>query len=321
MCRNFRWCFIGAGGIAKITAKELIAEGGMISSVWNRTHKRAERFAKRFNCTAYKNIDDALNKEKVDAAYVNVIHPKHYDLALKCIEKGIPVLCEKALTMNANQARKLFEAAKEKNVYLAEAMWTWYSPVAKRVKEWIENKEIGEIVCAKGSFSFPVLPFNRNPRLTKNELGGGAILDLGVYPIRYAYELFGYPKGIRCKSRIKNEVDLDDEIKFEYQGFDVELFCSFTRLKGDYFVIKGTKGKIKVPFFQASHKAKLIGKRKETFSYKGKLYSNQFKEVEKEILSGGIEPKSVSKKGSIDVMEIMDECRRQNGVVYKDDMF
>ena len=318
--RDFKWCFVGAGGIAKITARQLVADGGQISAVWNRTFSRAEKFGKRFKCEAFRDLDEALNKNKIDAAYVNVIHPKHYDLAVKCLEKGIPVLCEKAFTMNATQAIKLFEIAEKNNVYLAEAMWTWYSPVAKKVKEWIKENRIGKILEARGSFSFPVLPFNRNPRLTRNDLGGGAILDLGVYPIRYAYELFGYPNDIICKAKVKNNADLDDEILFKYDDFDVKLHSSFTKFKGDYFVIRGTEGTIKVPYFQTAHRAKLVSKDKEKFVFKGKLYSTQFKEVEKEILSGTIEPISVSKQGTIDVMKIMDECRRQIGVSYKEDI-
>lgn len=316
---RLRWCYIGAGRIAFTTAKELVEDGGIISSVWNRSIEKSKRFAEEFNCKCYENLEDALNKNEIDAAYVNVIHPKHYDLAIKCLEKGIPVLCEKAITMNHKTAEKLFNFAKEKNTYLSEAMWTWHSPIAKKVKEWIKMNEIGKIKYAEGSFAFPMLLFNKNPRLTENKLGGGALLDLGVYVIRYAYELFGYPKSIKCNSKVKNGVDLDDEILFEYDNFKVRLYCSFKRFKGDYFVIHGEKGTIKVPMFHKAHEAYLKNGKTQKIFYKGLLYGKQFSEVEKEISSGNREPKNVSIQGSLDVMKIIDECRAQNGIVYEED--
>lgn len=317
--RKFRWCFIGAGNIAHITAKELIADGGQIVSVWNRTKARADKFAAKFNCKVYENVDDALNKKEIDGVYVNVIHPKHYDFTAKCLKKGIPVLCEKPITMNAKQAEEIFKISRKYNTYLSEAMWTWHSPVAKKVKEWVKEKKIGKILNVDISFSFPVLMFNRNPRLRSSELGGGVLLDLGIYPIRYVYELFGYPKDIICRSKLKGSADVDNKIIFKYDGFEAKLYSSFTSFRGEYATIRGTEGVIKVPFFHFAHKAYLKGKHNEVFKYKNKLYSTEFIEVEKEIQSGKIESGNVSTQGTIDVMKIMDECRRQSGVIYKED--
>lgn len=318
--RNFRWCYIGAGSIAFTTAKELISDGGRIAYVWNRTKSKAEKFAKKFNCEVCENLDDVLSKDKIDGVYVNVIHPKHYDFTLKCLEKGIPVLCEKPITMNAKQAEEIFKAAKKYDTYLSEAMWTWHSPVAKKVKEWIDGNKIGKILEAKITFGFPITWINKNPRLTSSDLGGGVLLDLGIYPIRYAYELFGYPEKIDCKAIVKGSADVDDAILFTYKDFKVQIYTSFSKFRGETAIIKGADGIIKVPFFHFAHKATVKGKYNEKFKFDKKLYSTEFIETEKEILSGDIESKNVSIKGTIDVMKIMDECRAQNGVVYKEDL-
>ena len=317
--RKFRWCYVGAGNIAFKTAKELVGDGGNVVAVWNRTKSKADKFAKKFNCVAYENLDDVLDKQKIDGVYVNVIHPKHYDFTLKCLEKGIPVLCEKPITMNESQAKDIFNKAKEFNTYLSEAMWTWHSPVAKKVKEWITDGKIGEIKEVYASFGFPVLLFNRSPRLRSSELGGGVLLDLGIYPIRYVYELFGMPEKVECKSILRKSADVDDVIIMKYKNFDAKVVTSFSKFRGETVVIKGTKGTIKVPYFHFAHKAKMVGENNEIFTYSGKLYSKEFSEVEKEILSGNIIPQNVSVQGTIDVMAIMDECRRQNGVIYKED--
>ena len=106
----------------------------------------------------------------------------------------------------------------------------------------------------------------------------------------------------------------------EYKDFKVQIYTSFSKFRGELALIKGTDGIIKVPFFHFAHKAIIKGKYNETFRYKKKLYSTEFIETEKEIISGDIEPKNVSIKGTIDVMKIMDECRAQNHVVYKEDL-
>lgn len=317
--RPFRWAFIGAGNIANVVAKDSICDGANIVSVWNRSPKRKEKFAQKFHVSPYESALEAINRDDVDGVYVNVVHSKHYDFVKLCLENKKPVLCEKALTLNYKQAKELFDLAEKNNVYFSEAMWTWHSPVAKQVKKWIKENRLGKIISVEGSFGYPMLLVNHNKRLTDINLGGGAILDLGVYCIRYAYELFGIPKNISCKGKVKNGADLDDLIVFEYDGFNAVLRCSFTNFRGHYFKIVGEKGYIKVPAFNMAHKAIIKTDKKESFVFKGRLFSEQFKEVEKEILSGNINPVNVTKESSLDVMKLMDECRKQIGVIYPEE--
>ena len=215
------------------------------------------------------------------------------------------MLLEKPFTINEKETIELIEAAKKNGVYICEAMWTWFNDTAIKTKELI--KEIGDIKQAKISFGFPIKSLSKKGRLWDIEKGGGALLDLGVYPIRYAYELFGIPKKIRASGKLYKGIDTNDHIIFEYNGFNLEIKVSITRVLSEIAHAKGDKGEIKVPWFHCAHKDNSL------------LYGKQFSRVEDEILSGKKESSYVSLKSTLDIMRILDEIRKQIGVIYIQD--
>lgn len=313
----FRWAFLGAGNIAHTTADELKKSGkGEVVSIWNRTESKAISFAKQFGCKAYPTPLEAISDPAVQGVYIAVNADRHAEFMKLCIKAHKPVLCEKPFTVNRKEAIEVFSLAEKEGVYVSEAMWTWHNQTANQVKKWIDEGKIGKILEAKGSFSWPVLLFNKNPRLTENSMIGGSLMDLGVYPIAYAYRLFGMPKGISCQGQIRNEVDLHDSILLSYPSFFVKLKAGFNRMDGEYFKIKGSKGSINVPLFHMAKKAILSGEKKEKIQDDSYLYAVQFENVGKEILLGEKESRFVPKQMTIDVMGILDECRRQMKVVY-----
>ena len=159
------------------------------------------------------------------------------------------------------------------------------------------------------------LPIQK-PRHTSPEMIGGALLDIGVYCIRYCYELFGMPKDIICKGRVMGGIDLGEHITLRYDGFDCNLRISRDEFDGERLEIIGDKGKIKVPIFHASKKAMLRAEEKEIFRDKALLFGTQFSAVAAEIRSGAKEGIAIPAQGTLDCMKIMDLCRRQMDLVY-----
>lgn len=320
MKNKFGWCFIGAGNIARKCADEVIkSDKCYIASVWNRTHSKAIDFENKYHAKAYENVLDAINDPHVDAVYIALTNDRHFEYAKLCIENHKNVLLEKPFTMNEEQAVELFRLAKENDVYLAEAMWTWFNETAYKIKEWVDNKEVGKIKKVKSRFDIiSVTPFYATQRLIDPNMLGGALLDLGVYCLRYSLELFGYPKKIECFPRLyKTGVDLGETVLFYYDDFVVDHHSSVDQTFADEYKIYGEDGVIDAGMFHMSKKAKLKSKnKKEIFKTDALLRGRQFDVAASEITSGLKTSKCVSKENTILCMRLLDTCRKQMGVIY-----
>ena len=316
--KKFGWVYIGCGGIANITAAELVkTPDNEIVAAWNRTPEKAEAFVKKYGGTAYATMEEAINAPGVDGVYIAVTANLHAEFTKLCIRHGKPVLCEKPFTVNAKQAEEIFAYAAQEGVYVSEAMWTWHNATARKVKEWIRNGAVGNIQQVNCDYSFPMikLPIQK-PRHTSPEMIGGALLDIGVYCIRYCYELFGIPREIICNGRVVNGIDLGEHIILRYDGFDCKLRISRDECDGEKLEIIGDQGKIKLPIFHASKKAILKANKKELFRDKSLLFGTQFSNVAAEIRSGAMEGVAISPQSTIDCLKILDICREQMGLVY-----
>lgn len=315
--RPFRWCFIGTGTLAKQVAEEITASGRhAVSSVCSRKFENAVRFAETYGGTAYADPKTAM--DHADAVYVVTPHPQHYPYVRQAIEQGKPVLCEKPFTVRASETRELFELAREKGVYIVEGMWTWFAPAALKVLEWVESGVTGEIRQVDTDYLVNVL--NYAPRLTDPNLAGGAILDSGVYPVTYLYRLFGKPVSVKCSGKTVNGVDLSDEIELVFQnGLKCRIALSICDDAGrEWLRIRGTKADIFVDHFHYADSAELTAKDGsliERFEGRTTLL-NEFDLAAREIRAGKKESEYIPPRATMDVMEILDECRRQIGLVY-----
>ncbi|OJF93584.1 Gfo/Idh/MocA family protein [Alkalibacterium sp. 20] len=314
---KFGWAYIGCGSIAHTTANELVkTDDNQIVAVWNRTKSKAEDFAKEYGGTVYDTAEEAINAAGVEGVYVNVNGDKHAEYTKLSIKNKKPVLCEKPFTVNEKESKKIFDYAAENDIYVSEAMWTWHNETALQVKEWVTSGVIGDIKSVNCAFAVPLLKHSDNPRLTTPFMLGGALLDLGVYAVRYCYELFGIPEQIKCEGDM-HEVDYAEKIEFQYPGFQAKMHISMKEDAGNFFEIKGTKGSISVPKFNSSKQARLkTDGKEEVFEMEGLLYGTQFSNVAAEIRAGRKEGEKISAKSTIEVMALLDECRRQMGLVY-----
>lgn len=315
---KFNWCFIGAGTLANIVAKEILPDQRhRIAAVYTRNNQKCREFAEKYGGTAYDNAEAAICAPDVDAVYIVTPHTSHYEYAKLALSLGKPVLCEKPITVTAPEAVELFALAQEKGVYLAEAMWIWFSPIAQKVKQWHDAGELGELRQVEARYHIDSRKYAS--RCTEPNLAGGALLDIGIYPITYLYRLFGKLVDIRCTGRLEGGIDLSEDVTMTFSnGLTCTASISMCDFKGlEKIYLDGSKGRVRYYFFHAAKRVKLIrkGGKNEVFKADGG-YLNEFDMVAGEICRGLAQSLLVPPSATINVMEILDECRRQMNLVY-----
>lgn len=313
---KFRWAYIGSGNIANSTARSILKGNHKIVSVYSRNFEKAKSFADKYDALAFDNFNDAVNREDVDGVYIATPHTSHVDYAVRAMELGKPVLCEKPVGVTVKDVDTLVNASKKYNQYFCEAMWTWFSDVALTVKKWVNDGEIGDITDVEINYAFPGIMMSKNSRVLTPSTAGGALLDIGIYPITYCYNLFGMPDKITCNGTIKNGIDIEETVVLEYSGFKCTLNMSLCKLK-ENAVINGTAGRITLPtFFHMASKAVLKNKNGK-FTFHGKTdYLTEFTRASEEIRDGKKESEYIPFSATRNCMIIMDECRRQMNLVY-----
>lgn len=253
---KINWGIIGCGAIAHTFAKGLAkVTCGKLYAVASNNQERANVFASTYHAERKYNTYQALvNDDNIDAAYIATTHNFHYENAKLCITHGKHVLCEKPLTINATQTAELIELAKRNNVFLMEALWTRFLPAINALQSIITSGVIGKVQTVNANFSITG-DFEPSHRLLNKDLAGGALLDLGIYPITFAHLVFGiHPHKIKSSAVIgKTGVDESSFYIFEYlNGQRAMLSSSFIDNSPTQAIISGTKGYINVPEFLAA---------------------------------------------------------------------
>lgn len=314
---------LGTGGIAKKMADTINQmEDAKLYAVASRKLEKANIFKEDFSVfVSYGSYDELLKDDNVDLVYIATPHNTHYDLMMACIENNKNVLCEKSFTTSAEQAKRVFSFAKEKNVFVTEAIWTRYMPSRRTIDFLIDSGIIGEPYLVEANLGYSIYNV---PRLVDPKLAGGALLDVGVYPINFADMIFKeYPKKIEATCTYTDTgVDKTDIINFTYDN-DKKAILHAT-MEGNTSragYIYGPLGYIKVTNINNPELIEVFvggldtDKRLEvTEGISG--YEYQIYESMKMINQGKIECPSMSHKDSIKIMKIMDKIRAQLGVKY-----
>lgn len=313
MDSSFGWAFVGAGAFANKIANTIFTRGGPhhLVSVYNRTFSRAEALANRHHAKAYPTLMEAISAPGVEGVYVATTPNCHLEQVKAILETGKPVLLEKPFALNEKEAAELVSLAKAANVFLSEAMWTWFGSSAQKVAAAVRSGAIGAIQRANISYCFNFM--SKQQRLGDPALGGGALLDIGVYAVTYAYRLFGKPTKIICQGELVGGVDSGETITLIYPGFTADLRISMVSSKGwEQASIVGEKGKIYVPFF---HQANGYFQ-KGIVHFGATNYRKEFAAVKEAIRAGKKQSDEVPLSATLDCLAILDECRRQMGLVY-----
>jgi len=315
MAGSFGWAFIGTGTLARKVIREITATGRhRVVSAYSRSRAKLEAFCETYGTYPATSVEDAVRRDDVDAVYISVTNESHYRICRECLELGKPVLLEKPFTISARETDALQNLARGKGLYLSEAMWTWYSEVPYKVVDAVRSGRLGKIKNVYMAYSMNSIGYA--PRVSDPLLGGGAVLDIGIYPIAYAYKLFGYPKAILCKGDVRDGIDYGEEIVFSYDGFDVRMDVSIVGTKGEAMLLEAENGFIANTGFHYAEPALVkTGDSIEILQGK-KGYTVEFDSVADEIRQGRTESAFIPPRMTLDCMRILDECRLQMGLVY-----
>ncbi|OOM74196.1 glucose--fructose oxidoreductase precursor [Clostridium puniceum] len=313
--RKIKWGIIGLGNIANKFAHTAKAMDSVeLKAVASRGKEKSEAFGKIYDVPSekcYGSYEELVRDEDVDVVYIAVPHIFHKEISMLCLKNGKGVLCEKPVTINSNEIKEVIDAAKENKMFFMEAMKTRFLPINQKIKQIINEGKLGDVRLLQADFGFNA-EFNPMGRLFNKDLGGGALLDVGIYTISYSSFIFGnHPKNIKSTLYIgKTGVDECVSINLEYEnGKQSQLYGAINLDTVRDANIIGTKGRIRVPKFSNADNAYILINDKEEkiempFDINGFEY--QIREVSRCINEGRLESEIMSWKDSIETMNIID---------------
>jgi predicted dehydrogenase len=314
-----RWGILGTGLIADMFATDLALTGsGIVTAVGSRSQESAERFAQRQGIGhAHPSYESLVADPEIDVVYVATPHPMHRDNAILALEADKPVLVEKPFTMNAAEARDIVAVARARKLFAMEAMWTRFLPHVAVIRGWLSRAALGQIVSLTADHG---QWFAEDPgfRLFAPELGGGALLDLGIYPVSFASMVLGRPNRIVSLSDPAfTGVDAQTSILFGYEsGAQAVLSCTLRAKSPTIASIVGTDARIEVDGdFYAPTSVKLIPRVGEptlvASEHVGRGLRHQADEVALRLAAGDLESPLMRLDETISIMETMDTVLAQ----------
>ncbi len=321
---SIRWGILGAGSIASSFSNGLLLRtASTITAVGSRDVAKAQAFADAHapGARAHGSYEELVADDDVDVIYVATPHSHHLEHALLAIRAGKHVLVEKPITRNVAEAKQLLDAAREAGVFLMEAMWTRFLPHVAALRGAIARGEIGRVVNVIAEFDV-AFPYDPSHRILNPDLAGGALLDLGVYPIAFAHDLLGAPSSITARGTLA-PTGVDDHVGIILDwadGAQAVLHTSSRAAGPNAATIIGTEGRIDIPrsFFTPTSFTVTRGDG-TTWTFdspegEGKVY--EAAEVARQITAGATESPRHPWSDTLEIMTILDEIRAQLGVVY-----
>ncbi|NMM25519.1 MAG: Gfo/Idh/MocA family oxidoreductase [Phycicoccus sp.] len=318
--RPIRWGFLGAGGIALAMAADLHHGNNMLYAVAARDADRAAAFAAHFDAShSHGDYRSVVEDPDVDIVYIATTHPFHREQALMAIDAGKHVLIEKPLALNAAHAREVLAAARDKGVFAMEAVWMRANPLILKAQELVAQGVIGDTVAVHADFSIEV-EFDPAHRLFDLANGGGALLDLGVYPMHFAWLFLGRPDTQQVLGTLSpTGSDATVALQWGYgSGATAQLRCATTAWTPGRATIAGTAGSISVePWFLNPGRLVVTTSEGESrVDGEETAYGPQIEEVERCLRAGLLESPRVPHADTIAILELIDQARADLGVRY-----
>lgn len=316
---HVKWGILGCGGIARTFMSSISPlENTSVVACAARNHSSAAAFAAEYGIAkALESYADLINANDVDAIYVANTHNAHYATVKACLEAGKPVLCEKPLTVNMAQSKALFELAKQKQILLVEAVWTRFLPAIIALQKLLAEGIIGDVLSVNVNFSITG-EFDEHHRLNNPETAGGALLDLGIYPITMADVVFDV-EPLKIQSQVSKGptgVDQRGQFLLEYPNEKhAMLSCAFVQHAPIVAIISGTEGYIEIPHFLGAREL-IVNKNGEVqrfeFDYpEGHNFSPEITHFMADLSNGNLQSSMLSAHKTLRVMAIMDALRSQ----------
>jgi len=324
MQKKINWGIMGLGHIAHKFAADLkLIPNATLHAVASTSGERAQNFAAQHDAVHYYDSYEAMmDCPDLDVVYVATRHPRHHANTLLCMQHKIPVLCEKPFAMNAEEVKEMIAAANANQTFLMEALWTRFLPTTKKVLEMIEEGVIGEVTAVKADFGFKA-EFDSAGRLFNQNEGGGALLDIGIYPIFLSLLLFGKPEEIKAVATIgETNVDETCHMIFRYPNNKIaNLHATLLNDTATEAFIYGTKGVIRINSrFHESTSVSLLLNNEEPkeifFEFLGFGYRYEAEAVMEYLSKNVVEHPLMSHAFSLDLMELLDQVRNEAGIFY-----
>jgi len=327
---KIRWGILGCGRIARKFAADLrLVDDAELTSIASRNKETLELFAKDFPCKHHHNSYETLAaNDEVDVIYIATPHSHHYEHTMLCLNHNKAVLCEKAFAINSRQAIEMIKTAKERKVFLMEALWTKFLPHYKKLQELLQQKTLGDIKSVLVNFGFKTS--DKSPqRLFDPSLGGGSLLDIGIYNVFITLSILGKPDAIEA-TMIAAPTGVDEQIAvlFKYNnGAMAQLFSSFATNLPTQAEINGTEGCITLTtrFYEPSatiqlskkipYEREVIAVEKES----GFGYQYEARHVNDCLKKGLIESPVLTHADTLLLMETLDTIRKKARIEYPAD--
>ncbi|MCU1419839.1 MAG: oxidoreductase [Homoserinimonas sp.] len=328
MTEALRWGIMGTGGIAHLQTSDLVSNGFTVTAVGSRSQASAAAFAQEFGIPNIHASYQALVEDpEVDIVYVSTPHPFHASGAKLALQAGKHVLLEKPFTVNAREAREVAELAAENELVVLEAMWTRFLPHVQRIREIIAAGALGEVRTLIADHN-QLLPSDPQHRINNWALAGGALLDLGIYPVSFAHHLFGAPNEIKAVGTLSaTGVDRQTAILLSFaEGQQAVLHTALDARGPNTADIIGTGGRIHIDsvwytptsftLFDGSGR---VVERFESPQGGGRGMHYQAWELERLVQGGQIAGEIMPPSESLEIMATLDEVRKQIGLAYEAD--
>lgn len=325
--QKLKWGIIGCGNIANKFCNDLaLIERAEICAVASRSIEKSELFAQTHNVkTAYGSYIDLFNDPEIDIVYIATPHSSHAELSIQAMQHGKHVLCEKPLAINAMEAIQIFTVSKQTQMFFMEAMWTRFNPSFLQTLKRIDNNELGEIKYINADFSFKT-DKSLDSRVLNRSLGGGTILDIGIYPVFLTYMILGKPNHIKASAIFHPETgcDMQTSMIFEYDSALAMLYSSFASKSELSAHISGTEAQIKINDpWHCAQDISLIKNDEPTIinsPVKGLGFTYEIEECHQCLDAKQTESKLWSHENSLDLISLLDTVREKVGLVYPQDI-
>ncbi|WP_350291728.1 Gfo/Idh/MocA family oxidoreductase [uncultured Croceitalea sp.] len=321
MKSKIRWGIVGPGKIAREFANDLIqVPDSELTAVGSRNKQRAKLFAETYQIShVFDDYTKLFESDVVDVLYIATPHNFHKDLAIRAMQAGKHILCEKPLGINAKEVEEMITVAREEKVFLMEALWSRFNPTIKKVKALSDNGELGTLKYVNADFAFYALDRPMESRLFNLDLAGGTILDIGIYPVFLAYLFLGKPERIEAISNF-NEIgtEIQTSIIFQYKDAQAILNSSFVNTSRMSAEIGGTDGNVTLePRFHETqgYQIKTVQKNEKVLlPTVGKGYAYEIIEVNKCLRENKLESSLWSHINSMELITLLDSVREKSGV-------
>jgi predicted dehydrogenase len=322
---SLRWGILGTGWIASEFTQDLLAVGMTVAAVGSRSQGSADAFATRFGIAKAHSSYEALAADPdVDAIYISTPHPFHYDNAKLVLNSGKHALVEKAFTLNAAEAREIVALATDRNLVVLEAMWTRWLPHMVRIREIIAAGTLGDVRTVIADHN-QRLPSDPGHRILNPDLGGGALLDLGIYPVSFAWDILGKPSSVTAVSTpaASTGVDRQTAVILGYaDGQQAVLHAALDTLGPNRAAVIGTLGRIEIDsvwytptaFTVYDEHDGVVEHFDQAVVSRGMQFEAQA--LERIVASGLLAGDELPPTETVAIMETLDEIRRQIGLVY-----